>query len=345
MEELILKYLQGEASYEEGLRVLEWLQADPENFRSFEELRDAWFAAGIIRNIPEINVEQQYNKLHNKLNPAQSKTIRVTFSRLPEWLKIAAVFVLAFLMGAMAINLRNNHAIGSPSPYVLEAPYGAKIKMDLGDGTRVWLNAGSKLSYSNSFNSNNRNVTLSGEAYFQVAKNKKLPFIVQAGQVKVKAVGTAFNVKAYADEDKLEATLVEGTIELSQGGDKQMLMPRQMITIDRPNALTGKMKYQIATNVNTDIYTSWIGKRWIFERENMLDFAKKLERRYDVRISIEDERLTTYKITGSIEQQTLGQLLSALQLTIPLSYKIQDDEVVLTINEKLKREYEPLIKK
>lgn len=347
MDELILKCLQGEASAKELEQVVSWMESAPENFRYYEEIRDAWFAAGQLREMPQADIEKQYTRLKKRIQHTSSqspKTKKLLY--MPQWLQIAAVFVFAFLLGGtLTYNMLFKVAGPAESKYEIEAPYGAKIAMNLADGTKVWLNAGSKISYDNVFNASNRRVQLVGEGYFEVAKNADLPFIVEAGKVKVKAVGTVFNVKAYPDENLMETTLVEGKVDVSKGSDHVLLLPKQKISITNPNSLNGNMNYQLSKNINTSIYTSWIGKRWIFERESMVDFVRTLERRYDVHIDIRDERLKSYKISGSIDQQTLGQLLNALQLTIPLNYTINDDEVNLTINEKLKREYEELIKK
>jgi ferric-dicitrate binding protein FerR (iron transport regulator) len=100
----------------------------------------------------------------------------------------------------------------------------------------------------------------------------------------------------------------------------------------------------ISKHINTDIYTSWRGKRWIFERENLSEFTKILERRYDVRIYVMDPKLNEYKITGSIEQQTLEQLLNAVRLTVPIYYRISNKEVILTLDKRLEKDYKMLMK-
>lgn len=347
MDELILKCFQGEASVEEVEQVVAWMESAPENFSYYERMRDAWFVGGQLREMDQADVEKRYELLKKRIHKTSTPSgqmKRLFF--MSQWMQIAAAFVIAFLLGgALVYSLVFNYSANADSQYEIEAPYGAKIAMNLADGTKVWLNAGSKITYSNSFNSRNRRIQLVGEGYFKVAKNSDMPFVVEAGEVAVKAVGTAFNVKAYPDENLLETTLVEGKVDVSKGEEHILLQPNQRITIEAPNTLTSKMNYELLKNVNTLVYTSWIGKRWIFERDSMGDFIKTLERRYDVHINIQDERLNAYKITGSIEQQTLGQLLKALQLTIPLNYTINDDEVNLTINEKLKREYEELIMK
>lgn len=348
MDELILKYLQGEASNSESLQLLDWLRQNPENFSYYEEMRDAWFAAGILQAENESLINERYKKLHTRIqqSSAPSNTSLVSIRRFPQWLKIAAMLVVAFLVGALVSSYPNWMTKGTvDKPVVVEAPYGSKLKMSLADGTQLWLNAGSRLSYSADYNHANRHVELEGEAYFQVAKNKKLPFVVQARNVEVTALGTAFNLSAYADDNLLQATLVEGSIEVAENQEQVVLYPNQMITIDLQASLKGAMAYQIEKDINTKLYTSWTERRWIFDRENMLSFAKTIERRYDVEIIFAEESLKDYKISGSIEQQTLGQLLKALQLTLPIAYEIKDKEVVLSIDKNLKQEYKSLILK
>lgn len=369
MDDLILKCLQGEASDGENAKVWEWLKSSPENFQHYRQLRDSWMVSGMVRDLSENEIDQRYEKMKSRIHTGRKKPVRVSgVTRLvPEWLKIAAVFVFAFLLGAVIINFLNKGTFDGESnhEYVVEAPYGAKVKMSLADGTRVWLNAGSKLTYFDGYNKINRNVSLTGEGYFEVAKDPKNPFYVYARGVKIKAIGTAFNVKAYPDEHIVETTLVEGKVSVSQGNRKIMLEPHQRASFTGDVGTSGTIrdekrtekdtgnrefstentKMELDKNINTDLYTSWRGKRWIFEGENMADFVKKLERRYDVQILITNPRLSAYKITGSIEQQTLDQLLNALRLTIPVSYQIKNKEVFLTLDEQLEKEYEPLMKR
>ena len=366
MDKLILKCLQGEASEMEQQQLWNWLK-DDKNFSQYQNLRDAWIAAGLISEHSSFDMEKRYQKVQARIQAKIQTKPKVRF--INDWstlLKVAAVFVVAFIMGSVITHYTPNKSLTDfqTNHYEVEAPRGAKIKMSLADGTKVWLNAGSKLTYSNSYNLSNREVTLVGEGYFEVAKNRQIPFYVEAGGIKVKAVGTAFNVKAYPDEVEVEATLVEGIIEVSEGKQILRLEPRQKASFIRSSAqlvrkTTSSNKEKIeqvkrsdietvdvilSKNINTDIYTSWRKKRWIFERENLCDFTKKLERRYDVRIYIMDQKLNDYKISGSVEQQTLDQLLNAVRLTVPINYKITNKEVLLTLDKRLEKEYKMLMK-
>jgi len=130
----------------------------------------------------------------------------------------AAIFAVAFFIGRISgshIDMNTKTASGYTE---IKAPFGSKSEIKLPDGTVVILNAGSVLTYSNNFNTYNRDVSLTGEAYFKVAKNLKIPLIVDAGSISIKAVGTEFNVKAYADEEIIETTLVSGKVEIVQEG-------------------------------------------------------------------------------------------------------------------------------
>ncbi|MCW0484220.1 FecR family protein [Gaoshiqia sediminis] len=350
MDELILKCLQGEGTSGENEQVWEWLKSSSENFRHYEQMRDVWIASGMVRNLSESEIDRRFERVRNRIGAGKkgkkSFYTVVPIRQLPEWLKYAAVFIFAFLLGAVLLELyygTSKSANQSPQ-YVVEAPFGAKINMSLADGTKVWLNAGSRLTYSDAYNEKSRRVSLSGEGYFEVAKNRRMPFYVEADGVEIKAIGTAFNVKAYPDEDLVETTLVEGKVAVSQGRKEYVLDPKQQISLYR-NHDAGNISDEILKNINTNLHTSWRGKRWIFAGESMGDFARKLERRYDVHITISDSRLADYKLTGSIEQQTLDQLLNALRLTVPLSYRITDRDVLLSLDERLKKDYELLMKK
>ncbi len=366
MDELILKCLQDEASSEEQQEVWSWLQ-DHKNFGRYQRLRDSWLASGMIRKDSAFDLEQRYQKVQARI---QSKIQAKPFFRLGSlntmW-KVAALFIFAFLLGFSITQLTSSITVNSlaENQYNIESPMGAKITMDLADGTKVWLNAGSRLTYSNAFNVENRTVHLVGEGYFEVAKNRQIPFVVKADGVEVKAVGTAFNVKAYPDEALVEATLVEGIVDVSEGRQTIRLEPNQKVSFLRSSArLVSQTNAQeedelvdvdpknihtvdiIRTkNVNPNLYTSWRGQRWIFEREKLANFTKILERRYDVKVYVMDNELNDYKISGSIHQQTLDQLLNAIRLTVPINYKIINNEVLLTLDERLEKEYKTLMNK
>ncbi|KOH45294.1 FecR family protein [Sunxiuqinia dokdonensis] len=366
MDELILKCLQDEASAEEQREVWTWLK-DRNNFDRYQRLRDSWLASGMIQKNSAFDLEQRYKKVQVRIHSRNQVAHYFRLKPLNSIWKVAALFIFAFLLGFSITQLTSsNDFVGlAENQYHIEVPRGAKISLDLADGTSVWLNAGSRLSYSNAFNLEDRTVHLVGEGYFEVAENKQIPFLVKADGVVVKAIGTAFNVKAYPDEALVEATLVEGIIDVSEGRQTIRLEPNQKVSfirnsahlVDQTNA-QGENEQLAADsqsirtvniihtrNINPNLYTSWRSQRWIFERAKLAEFTKILERRYDVKVYVMDNELNDYKISGSIHQQTLDQLLNAVRLTVPINYKIINNEVLLTLDERLEKEYKMLMNK
>jgi transmembrane sensor len=221
---------------------------------------------------------------------------------------------------------------------------GSKAKLTLSDGTTVWLNAGSSLSYDSAFNKNIREVALTGEAFFDVAKNKNKPFIIHTSKINIKVLGTAFNVRSYATDKTTEASLIRGSIEVSfkdNPGRKIILKPNEKIVVDNdltpgnvptvpvsdngkktaalPAAMITKLTHQYKTGAI--IETSWIDNKLIFQDESFDQIARQLERWYGASIVFNNDRLKENHLTGSFTNETLQQALDALKLTASFNYK------------------------
>jgi transmembrane sensor len=370
-DELLLKCLQGIADEKEYEDAYKWITSDNSNYAYYEKIRDAWIAAGIVTNKNEYNCNKAWRRI--------AKRIGVQWLNAPGiasgFRNIAAVFIIALTLGAFSVHyFYSTKKIFSEREFVVQAPLGAKTYMVLPDNTKVWLNAGSTIRYSSHYDIAERSVYLIGEAYFDVESNADMPFKVHAHDLIINAIGTEFNVKAYPEEKQIETTLVSGLISLERkvpGGDveKVLLKPNQraysshgVTKIDELDfadadeyleksdketaALSSRPIEKIAVEKvsNTDVYTSWKDKRLVFDREKMADLAVKLERIYDVRITFKDDELKDYHLSGSLEQETLEQLLNAIRLTIPLDFSIEKNIVVLTMNHHLKEKYNNLSK-
>jgi len=209
------------------------------------------------------------------------------------------------------------------------------------DGSGIWINAGSVIKYDQGFGSTNRNLQLSGEAYFEVAKKKDLPFVVRAKGISVKALGTKFNVKAYPEETNIETILLEGRVEvqdMKNKNEKILLKPNQKAgysTIENDFSVS-------AIEDNSEI--SWYREKWIIRNMNMLQFTKLLERRYNIDFEFEDERIKTYEFGGTIKDETLEQVLTAITYSAPIKYTLKNKHVNLSIDESKLNEYDTLLK-
>jgi transmembrane sensor len=344
-DELLLKCLQGKADEKEYEAAYKWITSDNSNYSYYERIRDAWIAAGIVTNKNEYNCNKAWQSIARRTGVLWFNTPAIASG----FRNIAAVFIIALTIGAFSVHyFYSTKNIFTEREIVVKAPLGAKTYMVLPDSTKVWLNAGSTLKFSTHYDNTRRSVHLVGEAYFDVESNSDMPFSVHAHDLVINALGTEFNVKAYPEEKNVETTLVSGLVSLEReipGGDieRVLLRPNQRAYSSHEETIIGEAdetdgdentqelnektvmaqvkpleKIAVEKVVDTDIYTSWKDKRLVFDREKMADLAVKLERIYDVRITFKDDELKDYHLTGSLEQETLEQLLYAIRLTIPL---------------------------
>jgi ferric-dicitrate binding protein FerR (iron transport regulator) len=365
LESLFGKSLQGTITAAEK-KILYDLISDPENESVVKEF--------LLNNINEFVEEPSYynksvdfetiygNILYeikqNEIKEEEkSDYLRRTRLRkaITYTISIAAVSLVAFFMGRFVPYHAGNPATVNVLTYnEITAPYGSKSEIRLPDGTDVMLNAGSVLKYSSDFNLSNRNLSLKGEAYFKVAKNEKIPLIVNAGSINIRAVGTEFNVKAYDEEGTIETTLVKGKVEITsdssaideQGKFVDLVPNQKAIYIkDDESFVLEEMKEKtaeivrpvktvyenilISPKVNVDQVVAWTKGRLILRGENLENLCIELERMYDVKIKFIDEDAKKYRFTGVLLDETLEQVLNAIKLTAPISYSLDGKTVYL----------------
>ena len=226
-------------------------------------------------------------------------------------------------------------------------------KIVLPDGSQVWLNAGSNLDYNNSvFNKNLREVTLNGEAYFDVTKNAGKPFIIHTKKMDVKVIGTAFNVRSYNDEKTFEASLIRGSIEVTLKDRKDLkiiLKPNQKISIPTdeaetavskpgkvpliknarsiPPILVNDLKPNPTFNIIGEI--AWTQNKLFFDDETLENIGLKMERWFGKKVTIANESLKNVHYTGNYENETLEEVLLSLKLSKLFHYRMGNDNVVI----------------
>ncbi len=227
---------------------------------------------------------------------------------------------------------------------------GSRTKITLPDGSQVWINSGSKLTYTDFFKGSTRDVQLDGEAYFDVVKDAAHPFIVHTWGIDIKVLGTAFDVKAYKAEPVVEATLIHGSIEVINqnrpGAPGVMLKPHEkliykkyLVADDRDQRADvtsppGADSYSITikplakNKADTEIpETAWVYNKLSFEDERFEDLARKMERWYDLKIIFENEKLKENRVSGSFVNETVDEALNELKFLLPFKYTINNKEV------------------
>ena len=208
------------------------------------------------------------------------------------------------------------------------APKGQKSHIILPDGSMVYLNSGSVLRYDNFFGKKYRELQLSGEAYFEVIHNEKLPFIINTADVEIKVLGTKFNVMAYPGDKTVETTVSEGTVSVTEIHNQSSLLlnANQKATFHKDTQIL------LLSDVNPNPYISWKNNLLIFDNENFADVIKKLERWYDVDIQVEGTDSIKDRFTMTIKSESLREVLELLSLTTDIDYTINANQV--TINYK-----------
>jgi len=287
------------------------------------------------------------------------------------FVKIAAAVVTALFTGGIVSYIFFSSKMHSASNSFAEikTPNGGRSEITLPDGSKVWLNAGSSIRYENGFNIRNRNIYLEGEGYFKVAKNKQLPFVVNTTEIKIRAVGTEFNVKAYSRDNTIETTLIEGKISIEGtkkvntsvkvclGQNEKAVYIKNSGKIDI-NALKNMAVLQhlqpisTAQNIlvsekkidpNPDI--AWLENKLIFKRDDLEKIAITLERKYNVTIRFDSEDVKKFKFTGTLDDVSLQQVLDVIKLTSPIDYSIAGKEVVIYENKVAQNEFAKHLRK
>ncbi|MDR6945105.1 FecR family protein [Mucilaginibacter pocheonensis] len=204
----------------------------------------------------------------------------------------------------------------------ITTPRGGQYQVVLSDGTSVWLNAASSLKFPTVFTGNERNVELTGEAYFEVAKNKKMPFKVAVNKMNIEVLGTHFNVNAYADDDAIKTTLLEGSVKLSIAGSQAMLKPGQQATLGQ------QQKFNIQT-INTEEAIAWKKGYFIFDNENIQTIMKKISRWYDVEV-VYKGKIDERDFGGTVSRfDSVTGVLRSLELTGTVHFKLEGRRITV----------------
>jgi transmembrane sensor len=334
---LIIKVLTNVATKEEVIMLQEWIHRSEFNKKYYFQFRAVWIAAYQVNQPNTINTLGALNVVNQKIDSLQSSSSaqesRWSLSQIfTRFSRVAALWMLIFILGATASWFIFRFPDTSQSSGVtFVAPLGSKAITFLPDGSEICLNAGSEIRYYLSDKRQIREVFLSGEAYFEVAKNPDVPFVVYAGALVVKAYGTKFNVKAYSEERVVTATLVEGSISVevnTKPSNKIILKPNEQVLYYKSTSESNE-KLLVSKGIDPILYTSWINDRLQISGETLDALAVKLSRKYGMTINFEDSSLKDLRFTGIIENETIEQVLEMLKISSSVNYRIRNRNIWL----------------
>ena len=310
--EMLYKFFEGTTSYEEEVEIRQWMEHSPENARELLKERKIFDS---ILLLDERHIQQNNSKKQNHISYLRTQV-----------LKIASIVILTLSFSSLYHYVSEKNAIiPMQSIYV---PSGQRVNITLSDGTNVWLNARTKINYPAVFDKSERRVIIDGEAYFDVAKDKKRPFIVETEKCNTEVLGTKFNVEGYSDKDDFEVALMEGSVMVASklgAGDTLVLTPDNKAILQKNGKLT-------VTPVDDYNPYRWKEGLICFKTESFLSIMDDLEKYFGINIVVENKSVLKYNFTGKFRQvDGIDYALRVLQRDIRFTYERDDENRIIYI--------------
>ncbi len=317
MKELALQYFSGTISRENEALLFDFLSQSREHHTQFRQWEIEWKYS----HTDDEQTLQALKGLQNRLRTQEAIHPMLPMSRAVVWKQLAAAVAIIVVTLTVTVSLYDVVFPPEETLFALEAPYGEKSKMTLSDGTVVWLNAGSTLTYSNLYDDKNRRVELKGEAYFEVTKNEGHEFVVHTYGYDVVVKGTKFNVSAYPEDSVVSTALLEGEVEVSHPRGKLSMQPGELVELDTKTGIW------VHPKTDTGLSCAWSEGRIEFDDITLGQLAVKLSRLFNVRIHIQDADIATQRFRISLRnQETIDEVIEVLaeMLSIRVERKGKD---------------------
>lgn len=300
IREIALRFFEGTITAEEECELYGFLNGNPQGLAQMREWESCWKRD----HVPPADVLDSLDSLRRKIRR------RRPLRRL--WLRISAAAAVLALVSTLVL-----HLLPAERPeqlFTVEAPQGTHSRISLPDGTQVWLNAGSALSYGSSFNETSREVSLSGEAYFEVARHAALPFRVEARGCTFTVLGTKFDISAYAEDPAVTAALLEGALRFESEDKQEAMTPGDLVTYGCATATVRREQVDVRQ------YRAWIDGVIRYDAITLPSLLRRLAREYDVEIDLRTRRFddTTFRISLS-SAQNIKSVMRALCDILPIS--------------------------
>lgn len=324
--EYLLAYLQGEANEEQTKLAVEWLRV-PGNQDIYKQLKKIDSLTADLQLLKEFNVHEGRQKVWKKYRANK-------FVVLSNWMqRIAAVLFIPVLLGGIWFyfqqnELRKDFASLMVTQEIITQP-GTKTHLFLPDSTEVWLNAASTLRFPSVFAGNERRIELDGEAYFEVYKNKRKPFIVGTRFQDIEAIGTAFNLSAYSGDLRFSTTLIEGKVKVADREKADQIVflePGIQLNYHTQNKIYNQQSVRVQDVI------AWRDGVLIFNETPFFEVASKLGRWFNADIQISDQSVANYRFTGTFTSESLEQVMELLAFSTPIDYSVSKREILKNRN-------------
>jgi transmembrane sensor len=273
-------------------------------------------AAQVITEIESVDSRKAYLQIQDRIQRGAKYKLLINFL-----VRAAAVLFIPLLIATATLLYRLSY-LNPEQKFAMQeitTPSGVRTHLMLPDGSSVSLNAESTIKFRVPFDQTTREVSLAGEAFFEVRKNSKVPFVVKSGNVNVTVLGTRFNCKAYGDENSVAVVLAEGNVSLNTNGGKTgeaiIMKPGDRVVFDKSSNQT------VLTNGNIEKYIDWHNGKLVFDETPMPEVATQIGRWFGVEITVDDPQIKNYKLTTTFENESLHQILELIKLSSPIEIK------------------------
>lgn len=315
----------------------EWINSNPDKKETVEDaILLVKTLAHARKAVVTVDKNESLNEVLEQIERQEKKGNFLNFNSV--WFKIAAISLLVIGLSSLWNLFHTRHESDTDLAFnEIIVPLGEKAQIVLSDGTHVWINSASKLRYPVKFGESSRDVSLEGEAYFDVTKKQGKTFVVNTRDVKVNVLGTAFNVKCYPGDEKTQTIVVRGLVKVEdvRGKHKALFIkPNEMATLrekTEPGNSSAGISSMTIDKVNPESLVSWKDQMLVFAGESFEDLAIKMERWFNVRIKIDNEDLKAQRYNGKfVHNETVYQVLEAIKVTTPITYEVYKDTIIIS---------------
>lgn len=319
MEEIISKYLNHVATEEELVLLEKWMDESEENREMLLKLKNDFVLSSLIDRFDGVTDDDTQTEIVR-----EKTTKRISFR---PFLRYAAVVVGVGLLTFSAMKYIEINQL--PVDQVLTVEDGERAKIVLADGSEIWLNSNTRITYPDNFNRTNREIKLSGEAYFKVAKNKDLPFVINTQNIEVKVVGTEFNVRSYDDDNTIDVQVVEGKVLVKPDNgeaDSHTLTANEMLTFNKVSSSFSEYSF------DSDL-ENWREGKYLFKNRTLKEIIRQLERIYAVEFIVKDKSLLDEVYYGEINMKdSISKIMEIISINDRFIYEINNKQIIISNN-------------
>ncbi len=321
-EAIMAKFLMGECTEDELCRLNVWLKESSEHAHEFFKMEELYFLGKSDQWAEEEKVDKAERALFDRLKQEENSYKRKTLFR---WMLYAAIFAGVFIL--LSASLYIYRAQKEEKELVIVSAQDAVKKVQLPDGTKVWLNKYTVLKYPRQFSGKKRNVYMDGEAYFEVKRDTEKPFVVRNEVVQVRVLGTVFNLKSEKMNKLAVATLIKGEIEVKGNHDEGMVV----LSPGQKAELNGMAQRLVVKQVDTGT-ENWYSNEFVFEKADIYAIARTLEKSYGMKIILSPDIDVKKTYSGTLAKKgDVESVLKSIENTIPIKYKIVGNSVFISL--------------